>query len=265
MDLKKATYSVDKKGILMTIFSRFKKQILIASLIFTNSIYVLPSVEILFSPDDRPTQRLVDEITNAKKRILAAVYMITDAKIVQALIDAHNRGLEVELITDRITIESFVGKGKLIVSGGVPLHLFNDKIKTTEQQQLTITTHHSNIVTTPKPAKLTKPKKALAQEIKAVLLPQSIETRGFRMAPIMHEKFAIIDKKLWAGSFNWTKSANIVNQENVFIFTERAVIERFKKRFEILKNRSTKLTPTIIQEMAEEKEAARIAYEAAQA
>ena len=57
--------------------------------------------------------------------------------------------------------------------------------------------------------------------------------------PLMHNKFALLDKQLWTGSFNWTKSANQKNQENVILTTNKKVYARYEKQFEILKGRAT--------------------------
>jgi phosphatidylserine/phosphatidylglycerophosphate/cardiolipin synthase-like enzyme len=53
----------------------------------------------------------------------------------------------------------------------------------------------------------------------------------------MHNKFAILDDCLWTGSFNWTRSANTKNQENVVIIYDVEVCEKFEKQFLILQKR----------------------------
>jgi phosphatidylserine/phosphatidylglycerophosphate/cardiolipin synthase-like enzyme len=50
---------------------------------------------------------------------------------------------------------------------------------------------------------------------------------------IMHNKFVIVDgKTLETGSFNFTRGAAIMNQENQVYLTSPAIVERYKKRFE---------------------------------
>jgi phosphatidylserine/phosphatidylglycerophosphate/cardiolipin synthase-like enzyme len=61
--------------------------------------------------------------------------------------------------------------------------------------------------------------------------------------PLMHNKFAIIDKKLWTGSFNWTKSANEKNQENVIVTDAADICARFEHHFNVLKKRCTHYAP----------------------
>lgn len=66
---------------------------------------------------------------------------------------------------------------------------------------------------------------------------------------IMHHKFIIFEKNinekplLWTGSFNFTKSANMRNQENVVVLDDVQVIEQYTKQFELLKKNIT--TPKV--------------------
>ena len=51
----------------------------------------------------------------------------------------------------------------------------------------------------------------------------------------MHHKFAIFDKRtLVNGSFNWTRSASLQNQENLVVTDERSLIQQFSDEFERL-------------------------------
>ena len=54
----------------------------------------------------------------------------------------------------------------------------------------------------------------------------------------MHNKFAIFDNKiLLNGSFNWTRSASTVNQENILVTFERDLVSVFSQKFESLKDK----------------------------
>ena len=152
------------------------------------------TIKIFFSPDDKPQKHLIKYINQAKKIIYAAVYMFTDKKIAEALINAKKRNVDVEIISDNCSFDSQYGKIKMLLDNDVPVYLF----------------------------KVSKP--------------------GYRrFNPLMHNKFAIIDEKVWTGSFNWTISANSKNQENVICIEMPTVREKFLAHFEILKNRSNKL------------------------
>jgi phosphatidylserine/phosphatidylglycerophosphate/cardiolipin synthase-like enzyme len=147
--------------------------------------------EVFFSPDDRPASRLVQLINESHTKIYAAIYMITDKNIAEALVCAKKRGVAVQVIVDPSSMEGSYGKGQLLKTGNVDLFVFgNDKS----------------------------------------------QRRSFHQ-PLMHNKFAVIDNKVWTGSFNWTKSANEKNQENVILTDDVRVKDRFEHHFELLKQR----------------------------
>lgn len=54
-------------------------------------------------------------------------------------------------------------------------------------------------------------------------------------AALMHHKFALIDNLVWTGSYNWTRSANVFNRENVVITDDAQAHDRYKAHFELLK------------------------------
>ncbi len=149
--------------------------------------------EVLFAPDDHPTNRLLSLINDAQSKIYAAVYMITDKQIAQALIDAKKRGVDVQIIVDASSVETPYGKGTLLKENNIDLFVFNYNAKSDHKK-----TWHS---------------------------------------ALMHNKFALIDQKLWTGSFNWTKSANLKNQENVIIIDNNDVCTKFEKHFQCMKMR----------------------------
>lgn len=79
---------------------------------------------VLFSPDDKPTNHLIQKLGEAKTRIYAAVYMLTDKKIAHALVDAKNRGVDVQIVTDQATTESPYGKADILKQGGIKLDVY---------------------------------------------------------------------------------------------------------------------------------------------
>jgi len=162
------------------------------SFLLLSSPQLQPKSIVYFSPDDRPTDHLIRYINQAKHRIYAAIYMFTDKNIALALIRAKKeRKVDVQMITDRTSVENKYGKVHMLIKHGIKTFKFQNGSK-----------------------------------------------RGARFAPLMHNKFAIIDNKVWTGSFNWTISANKKNQENVLYTDEKKVLKKFEVQFEKLKNRS---------------------------
>lgn len=151
--------------------------------------------EVFFAPDDKPGDKLIKRIDAAKNEIKAAVYMLTDSRIVKALINANNRGVSVQVITDKISSVGEFGKVSMLAENGVPVWIFE--------------------------APNTGPK----------------NKKFYNADSIMHNKFAVIDNFLWTGSFNWTRSANNKNQENVILTNDTGIVESYKNHFEVLKTR----------------------------
>jgi phosphatidylserine/phosphatidylglycerophosphate/cardiolipin synthase-like enzyme len=62
-----------------------------------------------------------------------------------------------------------------------------------------------------------------------------IQVRVDRSPDHMHHKFAIFDNEiLLTGSYNWTRSAALVNLDNFIIVSDPGLIARFAREFERL-------------------------------
>ncbi|MFA6527554.1 MAG: phospholipase D-like domain-containing protein [Candidatus Babeliales bacterium] len=79
---------------------------------------------VYFSPDDHPSEKLIDLINHAHHKIYAAVYMITDRNIAEALTNAKKRGVDVKVIMDRASFEGSWGKGKYLKENNIELFVF---------------------------------------------------------------------------------------------------------------------------------------------
>ena len=79
-----------------------------------------------------------------------------------------------------------------------------------------------------------------------VLVYKSKQAYGSRMSDIMHNKFIIFEKNIlgrslvWTGSFNFTNSARLNNQENILLLDNRSIIEKYVQQFSVLKDRSAR-------------------------
>jgi phosphatidylserine/phosphatidylglycerophosphate/cardiolipin synthase-like enzyme len=156
-------------------------------LLATSMVY--PKSEYLFSPRGNITERIIEEINKAKQEIYAAVYMITSKKIVDALINAHNKGVIIKIVTDHGCIQSPYGKAYHLMQAGIPVKIYYP--------------------------------------------PGSNK----KFPPLMHAKYAIIDQKISIeGSFNWTNSAELFNEEHVRITDNTHQKEALYKRFQTLFN-----------------------------
>lgn len=157
---------------------------------------------VLFSPDDDIAGTLIGLIDSEQECILAAHYIISDSSIARGLIQAHERGVRVELVTDQFCLNSPVGKAKMLAQAGMPVYIYNPHDKHKRLYQRDSLMHHKFFVF----------------------------------------KKTIDGKSLVAtGSYNCTRAASRDNQENC-VFIEDAVLSTaFEHQFERLKNRSSLL------------------------
>ena len=67
----------------------------------------------------------------------------------------------------------------------------------------------------------------------STLIKAGVEVRYGTQRGIMHDKFTIVDgTRLETGSFNYTFGASFKNQENQLYIAEKAIVERYRQRFE---------------------------------
>lgn len=152
-----------------------KSLLLVTFLVSTSLAPCWPLIETLFAPNDRPTTRLIKEIDETYDILYAAIYYISDQKIIDALIRAHNRKVKVRIISDASTSHAIYSKVHQLVKAGIPVFVQNIKKK------------------------------------------EAVTRAAFVRHKLMHDKFALVNNKVWTGSFNWTIGANTMNYENVII------------------------------------------------
>ena len=97
-----------------------KRRCLILFLCLLPASISLALCQAFFTPHDDITALCVAMIDAEQKSIHGAMYMFTDKKVAQALINAKKRGVQVEMILDQISMIS-CGKGKLLQENGVPV------------------------------------------------------------------------------------------------------------------------------------------------
>lgn len=154
---------------------------------------------VLFSPDDNVQQELISLIEQEQASIKMAIFMLTTKEIVNALLQAHARGVKITIITDSMCVKERWSKVTVLTKAGICVYEYK---------------------------------------------PSSAQTR---MNDLMHHKFVIFGKNhcnktlVWTGSFNFTRSAQVNNQENVVILNDAKVVAKFNTQFKRLKQRSKKL------------------------
>jgi len=156
----------------------------------------IANYQVLFSPEDHVADELIALIEKEQKSVKAAVYCLMHRGIIKALINAYQRGVQVEVIVDPFSIKSR-SPIKKMHEANIPIFVWNP----------------------PLPTVLTKN----GRKVK-------------KRRPLMHDKFCILgDKRVWTGSFNFTFAAANANRENVIFLENKEIASRYLEEFERLK------------------------------
>ena len=79
--------------------------------------------QVYFSPNGGCTEAIVDQIDNAKSEILIQAYSFTSAPIAKALVNAHKRGIHVEIILDKSNKSKKYSAGDFTAHMGVTTYI----------------------------------------------------------------------------------------------------------------------------------------------
>ena len=81
----------------------------------------LPPIEVHFSPHGGCTEAVVGEIDAAQTSIFVQAYSFTSAPIAKALVEAHKRGVRIEVILDESQESEKYSSADFLVHSGVPV------------------------------------------------------------------------------------------------------------------------------------------------
>ena len=82
-------------------------------------------IQAFFSPDDDTRGILLNLIACEKEKICFTAYLITDETIVDALLEAHQRGVCVQVVTDKFCCRGKYGKVRKLHSGGIDVLVYS--------------------------------------------------------------------------------------------------------------------------------------------
>lgn len=162
-------------------------------------------IKALFSPDDKIEKYLIGLIDAECERIALTAFSFTSAPVLEALVKARERDVKIEVVADGQNSATPYSKIYALEGHGIPVWIYPLQARTAKKRQ---------------------------------------------RAGIMHNKFIIFYKNLdnkrllWSGSFNFSRAAHEINQENVLILDNPSIIDAYARQFEILKKRSRILNLT---------------------
>lgn len=79
--------------------------------------------QVFFSPRGGCTEAVVSTISQAKTEILVQAYSFTSAPIAKALVDAHKRGVHVQIILDRSQRKERYSSADFTAHAGIPTYI----------------------------------------------------------------------------------------------------------------------------------------------
>jgi phosphatidylserine/phosphatidylglycerophosphate/cardiolipin synthase-like enzyme len=80
-------------------------------------------MQVFFSPRGGCTEAVVENLSHAKKEVFVQAYSFTSAAIAKALVDAHRRGVKVEVILDRSQRSEKYSDADFLLHMGVPTYI----------------------------------------------------------------------------------------------------------------------------------------------
>jgi phosphatidylserine/phosphatidylglycerophosphate/cardiolipin synthase-like enzyme len=82
-----------------------------------------PSWEVYFSPNGECTNAIIRELSKAQNTVLVQAYSFTSAPIAKALLDAHKRGIKVEVILDKSQRTQSYSSATFLFNVGIPVRI----------------------------------------------------------------------------------------------------------------------------------------------
>ena len=94
--------------------------------VFISPHVILPqekptSIEVYFSPHGGGTEAIIKELNKANSTILVQAYTFTSAPIANALLNAHKRGVKVEVILDKSQRTQKYSSATFLSNQGIPV------------------------------------------------------------------------------------------------------------------------------------------------
>ena len=80
-------------------------------------------VNVYFSPKGGCTNAIINEIEQAKTEIRVQVYSFTSAPIAKALLKAHKRGINVQVILDKSQKSQKYTSATFLINSGIPTYI----------------------------------------------------------------------------------------------------------------------------------------------
>jgi len=82
-----------------------------------------PTIEACFTPGENCTEKIVKALGQGHLSVFVQAYSFTSGPIAKALVDAHKRGVQVEVILDRSQQREKYSSADFIAHAGIPTYI----------------------------------------------------------------------------------------------------------------------------------------------
>src|ERR1035437_11086437 len=101
----------------------------ILALLLSVSVATATDIQVYFSPHGGCTEAVVKNLQSATNTVLVQAYSFTSAPIAKAIVDAHKRGVKVQVILDKSQRTEKYSEADFLAHAGVPVQI-DDKHQT---------------------------------------------------------------------------------------------------------------------------------------
>lgn len=165
-------------------------------------------VAVYFSSKDDTRKQIETLIEQENEKIFIAVFTLTDARIAKKLIEAADRGVKIEIVTDFQNAYEQFSKIDYLHKNNIPIWCFRPSY-----------THDTDA-----------------------------KDKNKKMSGRMHHKFSIFSSSVLTGSLNFTPTAQTKNFENINILPYKKVIGLYTQEFDRIKKQCVRYQPYEIKE-----------------
>ena len=95
----------------------------LSSVSFAEPLKAVGTIDTYFSPNGGATEAVVKEINLAKSEILVQAYSFTSKPIAKALVDAHKRGIKIEVVLDKSQRREKYTSADFVAHAGIPTYI----------------------------------------------------------------------------------------------------------------------------------------------
>ena len=98
------------------------KSLLLAIILafYANAVSAFDKIQVFFSPQGGCTEAVVQNLASARSDVFVQAYSFTSAPIAKALVDAHRRGVKVQVILDKSQRTEKYSSADFVLHSGIP-------------------------------------------------------------------------------------------------------------------------------------------------